>query len=204
MSALAGPAPLSSNPLRRLAGDLVAERAASVPFPPGDDRPSLPAPSASPPTRCAPARRLRALRARLHACGSFHGQQSSCSGRRPTTTSLSPTRPTSAGATAAWRPDAAAGRRAADHRRRLPPPLAPDHAARVPPRADRRVTRHDARRRPTRALEAGGPARRSTSTAGRASSRCASRCARCSASTPTRGASGARPPPASSSARWSF
>ncbi len=34
--ALVGPAPISFNPLRRLAGDLVAERRTTVPFPPGE------------------------------------------------------------------------------------------------------------------------------------------------------------------------
>ena len=43
------------------------------------------------------------------------------------------------------RPDRAAGRRAADDRRRVPPALAADHAAGVPPRADRRVDRRDDR-----------------------------------------------------------
>ena len=38
---LAGPAPVSSNPFVRLAGDLRAEREATVPFPPGKTRPSL-------------------------------------------------------------------------------------------------------------------------------------------------------------------
>jgi cytochrome P450 len=38
---LAGPAPVSSSPLKRLAGDLRAEREATVPFPPGETRPSL-------------------------------------------------------------------------------------------------------------------------------------------------------------------
>ena len=38
---LAGPAPVSSNPFVRLAGDLRAEREATVPFPPGQTRPSL-------------------------------------------------------------------------------------------------------------------------------------------------------------------
>jgi cytochrome P450 len=38
---LAGPAPVSSNPFLRLAGDLRAEREATVPFPPGQTRPSL-------------------------------------------------------------------------------------------------------------------------------------------------------------------
>lgn len=36
MSALAGPPPVDPSPLRRIAGDLRAERAAKVPFPPGD------------------------------------------------------------------------------------------------------------------------------------------------------------------------
>jgi len=38
---LAGPPPVPTNPLRQLAGDLRAERAATVPFPPGPTRPSL-------------------------------------------------------------------------------------------------------------------------------------------------------------------
>jgi cytochrome P450 len=38
---LAGPPPLSTNPLARLLEDLRLERAASVPFPPGETRPSL-------------------------------------------------------------------------------------------------------------------------------------------------------------------
>jgi cytochrome P450 len=38
---LVGPAPPSSNPLVRLLADVRAERAATVPFPPGDTRPSL-------------------------------------------------------------------------------------------------------------------------------------------------------------------
>ena len=41
------------------------------------------------------------------------------------------------------RPDPAARRRPADDRRRVPPPLAQDHAARVPPRADRRRAGRD-------------------------------------------------------------
>jgi retinoid hydroxylase len=39
--ALAGPPPLSFNPVRRLAGDLLTERRTAVPFPPGDTRPSI-------------------------------------------------------------------------------------------------------------------------------------------------------------------
>jgi len=38
---LAGPPPVSTNPIRRVAEDLKLERAATVPFPPGDTRPSL-------------------------------------------------------------------------------------------------------------------------------------------------------------------
>src|SRR3954464_7745235 len=38
---LAGPPPVSTNPLRRLALDFRAERDAPVPFPPGDTSPSL-------------------------------------------------------------------------------------------------------------------------------------------------------------------
>ena len=39
--ALAPPPPVSTNPVRRLLGDLQMERRADVPFPPGDTRPSL-------------------------------------------------------------------------------------------------------------------------------------------------------------------
>jgi retinoid hydroxylase len=39
--ALVGPAPLSSNPLRRLTADLLAERRVDVPFPPGETRFSI-------------------------------------------------------------------------------------------------------------------------------------------------------------------
>src|SRR3954452_20445940 len=38
---LAGPPPVSTNPVLRLAGELSSERRAPVPFPPGDTRPSL-------------------------------------------------------------------------------------------------------------------------------------------------------------------
>jgi cytochrome P450 len=38
---LAGPAPISFNPVRRLAGDLLAERRAETPFPPGETRFSI-------------------------------------------------------------------------------------------------------------------------------------------------------------------
>jgi cytochrome P450 len=41
MSSFAGPPPLSTNPLRKLAADLLAERAIDVPFPPGETRPNL-------------------------------------------------------------------------------------------------------------------------------------------------------------------
>jgi cytochrome P450 len=41
VSTLAGPPAVPTNPLRQLAGDLRAERAATVPFPPGPTRPSL-------------------------------------------------------------------------------------------------------------------------------------------------------------------
>jgi cytochrome P450 len=41
MAALAGPPPVSMNPLRKLAADLRAERRAALPFPPGDTRPDL-------------------------------------------------------------------------------------------------------------------------------------------------------------------
>ncbi|MDQ1702262.1 MAG: hypothetical protein QOF57_1514, partial [Frankiaceae bacterium] len=41
MSALAGPEPLSTNPVRRLTQDLLIERGATVPFPPGDTRVSF-------------------------------------------------------------------------------------------------------------------------------------------------------------------
>ncbi|HSD81693.1 MAG TPA: cytochrome P450 [Solirubrobacteraceae bacterium] len=41
MAALAGPPPVSTNPLLRLAEDLRAERRAAVPFPPGDTRVDL-------------------------------------------------------------------------------------------------------------------------------------------------------------------
>ena len=103
------------------------------------------------------------------------------------------------------RPDRADGRRAADDRRRLPPPLAADHAAGVPPRAARRVGRRRSSRRPTRALEQLSRGRRaSTCTRGRAGSRCGSRCARCSASTPTASARARSTPPACSSRRSSF
>jgi cytochrome P450 len=39
--ALAGPPPVSTNPFLRLADDLRRERAAPIPFPPGDTRPSV-------------------------------------------------------------------------------------------------------------------------------------------------------------------
>ncbi len=51
---------------------------------------------------------------------------------------------------------APAGRRAADHRRRLPPARAPDHAARLPPRADGCRRGHDGRGGRA-ALEPGAP-----------------------------------------------
>jgi len=38
---LAGPPPVSTNPILRLAGDFRAERSVAIPFPPGDTRPSL-------------------------------------------------------------------------------------------------------------------------------------------------------------------
>jgi cytochrome P450 len=41
VSTLTGPPPAPTNPLHRLAGDVRAERAATVPFPPGPTRPSL-------------------------------------------------------------------------------------------------------------------------------------------------------------------
>jgi cytochrome P450 len=41
MSALAGPPPVSTNPFKRISSDWRLERAATVPFPPGDTRPSL-------------------------------------------------------------------------------------------------------------------------------------------------------------------
>ena len=95
------------------------------------------------------------------------------------------TRRTSSGARPLPRPDRADGRRPADDRRGLPPPLAADHAARLPPRAARQAGRHDRRGDRRRARRAGA-GRPSTSTPGRAGWRCGSRCARCSASTPTR------------------
>ena len=61
------------------------------------------------------------------------------------------------------------GRRAADDRRRLPPALAADHAARLPPRADRGLPRRDGGGGAARARSGGARGRRSTSTAGRAS-----------------------------------
>ncbi len=84
------------------------------------------------------------------------------------------------------RPDHAARRRPADHRRRLPRHLAGDHDALVPPRADRRLGRDDGRPRRRPPPTGWSRARRSTSSTGRGSWRCGSRCRRCSASTPTR------------------
>ena len=97
------------------------------------------------------------------------------------------------------RPDPAARRRPAHDRRRLPPPLAADHAAGVPPRADRRRARAIAAEVERAIARAGSEGARldlyrlgaRAGAAGRA-------CARCSASTPTAGRPAWTRPPSSS------
>ena len=83
------------------------------------------------------------------------------------------------------RPDRPDGRRPADDRRRLPPPLAADHAAGLPPRAHRGLGGRDrGGDRDARSSSSRAGATRSTCTRGRGGSRCAWRCARCSALDP--------------------
>ena len=124
---------------------------ATVPLPPGEMTLQPRAHLALRPRPAGPAARvLRALRPGLHAAGSSTTTPSSCSGRRRTTTCWSRTP-----SNFLWRdgpparPDPAAGRRAADDRRRLPPHAPQADAAGVPPRADRGRHRGDARRRST-------------------------------------------------------
>ena len=84
------------------------------------------------------------------------------------------------------RPDPAARRRPAHHRRRLPPARPPDHAARLPPRAARGVDGDHGRGDRAGASRAGTPDARMDLYALDAPAGAArSRCARCSASIPT-------------------
>ena len=63
---LTGPPPISFNPLRRLTGDLLAERRAEVPFPPGETSFSIRRTRGFALTRCRCCSTLRALRAGVH------------------------------------------------------------------------------------------------------------------------------------------
>src|SRR4051794_17376073 len=101
MSALAGPQPISTNPVRRLWWDFQAERHATVPFPPGDTNVSL---------RRTNGFRVDPLPILLDAYRRhgpvftqrvFHGNMVFMLGRRRTTTCSSPTPRTSSGARAA-------------------------------------------------------------------------------------------------------
>ena len=83
------------------------------------------------------------------------------------------------------RPDPAARRRPADHRRGLPPARPANHAAGLPPRAAGRVRRRSWSRRPSGRSRTGSRTLGSTCTPGRAGWRCAWRCGRCSGSTRT-------------------
>ena len=163
---LAGPAPRPDQPVCASARDLRAERAATVPFPPGDDtlqRSRAPARFARDPLpllldayeRYGPVFTLRVF----HGSSRLHARP----GGQPPHAGL-PRRTTSVARGPHGRPHPAARRRPADDRRRLPPPLAPDHAARLPPRADRAATARRWTRSRRRARRAGAPATRSTST----------------------------------------
>ncbi len=135
---LAGPAPVSSNPFVRLAGDLRAEREATVPFPPGQTRPSL-------------ARTQRFARDPLpllldlyerfgpvFTVRIFHGNNVFALGPEANHHIT-----VSHAANYSWRDGGMGdlmpllGDGLLTDRRRLPPQLAQDHAARLPPRAHR-------------------------------------------------------------------
>ena len=140
----------TANPLPVLLDDLRDERAARVPFPPGETRFSLPRTRrfAEEPLPSA-ARGLRALRPGLHAAAVPRQRRVHARARGQPLHHRLPRLQLHLARRALPRPDRPDGRRAADDRRRLPPPLAPDHAARLPPRAHRRLGRRDRARRPT-------------------------------------------------------
>ena len=159
--ALSGPARRCSTGTRSrvLLDDLRDERAASVPFPPGDTGFSLP--RTTPlrrGTAASAARLLRALRPDLHAAAVPRQRRVHARTRAANhyITGLARLQLRMA-RRALPRPDRPDGRRAADDRRRLPPALAADHAAGVPPRAHRRLGRGD--RAGDRALRSGSCSR---------------------------------------------
>ena len=199
---LAGPQPVTTNPLARLAGDLRSERAATVPFPPGDTNFSARR------TRRALVDPLNLLLEAYERHGPvftlriFHGRSVFMIGPEANHHML-----VSHAQDFAWRdghmgeliPLLGDGLLTIDgdfHRRSRKIMLPAFHHERIAGAARRDDRRDRGGDRPPCAR---GP--RSISTAGRGSWRCGSRCARCSGSTPT-GPPGAPTPPPSSSARW--
>ena len=149
--ALVGPAPmLDSNPFAVMLQDLRDERFAGLAFPPGETRFSIPR------TRRFANEPLEMLLENYERYGPvftmrlFHSNVVFMLGPAANHHIL-----VSHASNFAWRcgplprPDRADGRRPADDRRRLPSPLAHDHAAGVPPREHRRLrtTRSCPRRR---------------------------------------------------------
>ena len=147
---LESPAPLRSyNPFVVLVQDLLDERSATVPFPPGETGPSLRSHQAlRQRTPVSAPGVLRALRARLHAAALPRQRRVRARSRGqplhhrlsrlqlPLPHLLLP------------RPHRLRRRRPAHDRRLLPPRLAAHHAPRLPPQPHPRLARHHARRDP--------------------------------------------------------
>ena len=179
--------PTNTSSLSTIVEDLRDERAASVPFPPGETSFSLARTSfADDRTAAAAARGLRSASGRSSRCGCSTATSCSCSGRPPTTTSPSRTPPTSTGASrtsatssGSWATGCSPST-ATLHRRSRLIMLPAFHRERIA------AWPRQSWRRPRAALDQlQSPAKPSTCTPGRAGSRCASPCARSSASTPT-------------------
>ena len=197
----ARPEQASWNPWPRVWEDIVSERRARVPLPARAHQPQHRAhPADVQRPAVAAALPLRALRPDLQHADPLRAHRvHDRAGGEPLHHGLASAQlPLARGQLR--RPDPAARRRPADDRRRLSRPRPPDHDARLPSRADRGGGRGDDERDRGRARRACDPARPSTSTTGRATWRCGSRCARCSASTRTTAAT-ARRRPSTSSAR---
>ena len=197
--ALVGPEPMSFNPLRRLTSDIRAERRyrGAVPA-----RRHIVQPQPHAAVRRVPAagaaRRVQALRARVHAADLPRQRRVHDRPRGQPLHDRLARLELQLARGPHGRPHAAAGRRPADDRRRLPPPLAADHAPRLPPRGDRsRRSRRWTTRSTARSTD-GGTARGSTSTTRPVGSRSGSRCGRCSGSIPTLPAPGPTSPGTSS------
>ena len=148
--AVAPPPAVPSGVLERIQSDLRSQRAARGKWPPGELSFSL-RPHARVRARAAPAAAAdaRDVRPGVHAAAAVPaGRVRARPGGEPLHHRLARVELPLA-RRLDGRPDPAARRRPADHRRRLPPARAPDHAAGVPPRAARRVDCGSWSRRPS-------------------------------------------------------